>query len=69
MLERHNFAMLITLLMNLNNIYKTYNYATFLPVDNLFNDLLTIAESGLALRAENAVVNMRVQANGKLSVD
>lgn len=61
--------MLITLFMNLNNIYKTYNYATFPPVDNLFNDLLTIAESGLALRAENAVVNMRVQANGKLSVD
>jgi hypothetical protein len=38
-------------------------------VDNLFNDLLTIAESGLVLRAETAVVNLRVQANGKLSVD
>lgn len=39
------------------------------PVDNMFNHLLTMAESGLALRAEDAVVNERVEENGKLLVD
>lgn len=61
--------MLITLWITLYYHFITVVYRQPWPVDNLFNDLLTIAESGLALRAEDAVVNARVEDNGKLLVD
>jgi hypothetical protein len=39
------------------------------PVDKVFNDLLTIAESGLALRAEEKRCEQESEVNGKLSAD
>jgi hypothetical protein len=61
--------MLITLWISQNYQFITMCCYTILPVDKLLNDLLTITESGLALRAEDAVVNERVEENGKLLVD
>lgn len=61
--------MLITLWINKNKIYITITYFVTRTVDNVFNHLLTKQESGLALRAEDAVVNERVEENGKLLVD
>jgi hypothetical protein len=44
-------------------------YCPSKPVDKVFNDLLTIAESGLALRAEEKRCEQESEVNGKLSAD